>query len=930
MKNKKSSLKAGLAAFPLSLLSVAISSSVLAQTETEQDQSTAPTAEKKQKVDIPSPLEEMLVLGRLQSAAQDLVLERMEFDAAVDLLGAEQISRVGDSNVADALRRVPGLTLVDGKFVYVRGLGERYSSVTLNGATVPSPDLTRNVIPLDIFPTSIVESLSVQKGYTADQSATFGGGAIDIRTTSIPESFVAYFEADIGMNSLSDEYLDYAGDTNFGDEDGTRKLPSEVSNALSTYAVTGGDADISARAIQDTFSRANTPISLAEAEQINRELALSFNRDLDISRKDSSTQDYGYGFGIGNAFDIGGNWRLGALGTFNYGESIRTQERVTRRLEEPNQEFTEQTKSTQNASLTATFGLALNWGDDHSLESKNFFIRNTDDEAFISDEYNDTAGYDSGRGFRKFSTIFEQRELEIYQVSGKHVLGYDTLDLFGLENFFLQDLELNWFYSDSKATTDIPNASSAVAQFSRNVETGEISDVNLSLGGISSSGLLFENLNLDDELESSGFDIKLPISAGDWTFELSGGARTDKRARISNQLNFAIDGNSSINSQVTGSVRERFSDENINNTDYDFQLELLNTDFGPSLAATQVDAAYGQFNIDWNEAFSLVLGARYEDYRQVSAIYDPLAITSPVLPDLDPSSFNTSELPEGVFQNDDVYPSLALTYTTQGFWADDFNLRFGWSETTVRPDLREIVDTSYRDPVTDFIITGNSSVTPADVTNLDLRAEWFFGNGNNFTFSLFHKDIKNPIEIFAQTATGNELRGEVLNAESAEVAGFEVEWLVNLEFLGDIGSLFFIQGNTTSLTTNEIDAGNVEGNITNRKRELTQASDLVTNIILGFDSFDGKHSAGLAFNTFSERLYISGEGGREDSYEQPFDSLDMTYTYYVTEDFSFKFKAKNLLDSKNEITQADDAGQDVVRFEQKVGQTYSLSMKYNF
>ena len=104
-----------------------------------------------------------------------------------DFLGAEAIARVGDSTVSAALRRIPGLTLVNDQFIYVRGLGERYSSVQLNGAQVPSPDLTRNVIPLDIFPTEIIEALQVQKGYSPEVPAAFGGGNVNIQDTRHPE-----------------------------------------------------------------------------------------------------------------------------------------------------------------------------------------------------------------------------------------------------------------------------------------------------------------------------------------------------------------------------------------------------------------------------------------------------------------------------------------------------------------------------------------------------------------------------------------------------------------------------------------------------------------------------------------------------------------------------------------------------------------------
>ncbi|WP_133468360.1 TonB-dependent receptor domain-containing protein [Paraglaciecola marina] len=920
MKINKTFSKAGLAAFPLCLLSTIISTTVSAQ-----DQLGAEINQQ-----IGQEIERVLVRGRLQTAAESIVTERIESDKVVDILGIEQISRAGDSNIADALRRVPGLTLVDGKFIYIRGLGERYQNVTLNGAAVPSPDLTRNVIPLDIFPTAIVADIAVQKGYTADKSAVFGGGAIDIRTTAIPDSFMAYVGASGGINSLSDSYLDYPGSNDFGKEDGTRAFPSIVSSTLGSTFINDGDLDISPSAIQDTANRNGSAITFEQAEALNRELALGFNRDLDISEKDSSVQDMGFEVGIGDTYDIGGEFTLGGLVTLNYDESIRTQDRISRRLEEPEEEFTETTKSTQNTSVTVTAAVALKWGYDHSIESKNFFIRNTDDETFVSNEYNDTSGFSSGGGFRNYEGIFEQRELEINQFSGRHILGEDTRDLIGLDSTFLDDLELTWFYSDSNATTEIPNAFTSVATFSRDTTTNEFSNVNISLGGIVSNGLQFDNLDLDDQLESSGFEMKLPLYAGDWAFELSGGTRIDKRGRISDQLTLTIDGSSIVNSLVTDSISTRFSDEAISNADNGFELALESSEFSPSLAATKVEAVFGQINIDWNDELTVVLGSRFEDYRQVSAIFNPLAVSSPILPNLDSNSFTEGELPEGIFQDDGIYPSASAVYKIYDFWAETFKLNLMWSENVIRPDMREIVDTSFRDPVTDFIISGNSSVTPSDITNIDLRAEWFFESGNNFTVSLFHKDIENPIELFSQTATGNELRAEVLNAGTAEISGLEVEWMVNLEFLGDIGSLFFVQGNITSLFNNEIDATGVESDVTNAVRPLTQASDFVANIIVGFDSDDGKHSAGLAFNTFSERLYVSGASGFADSYEQPFDSLDFNYTYYIQEDLSVKFKAKNLLDAKNEITQENNDGVDVTRFEQEVGQGYSVSVSYKF
>ena len=189
-------------------------------------------------------IEEVVVIGRYKSAATDVVSERMDSDVPIDMLDAEAISRTGDSDVAAALRRIPGLTLVQDKYVYVRGLGERYSSTQVNSAAVPSPDLTRNVIPLDIFPADIVEVLSVSKAYSPDLPAAFGGGNINIRTKRFPEDRVLSLGVKTGLNSQgSDDGYSYHGgdDDRYGDDDGTRAVSNVLTQAIQTY-----EGDISA------------------------------------------------------------------------------------------------------------------------------------------------------------------------------------------------------------------------------------------------------------------------------------------------------------------------------------------------------------------------------------------------------------------------------------------------------------------------------------------------------------------------------------------------------------------------------------------------------------------------------------------------------------------------------------------------------------
>ena len=256
--------------FALSFALAFGASTILAQDEAREE----PSDDSEEDVAVgtagPGAMEELVIIGRLYDAAKDVVSERMERDVPVDFVDAESISRVGDSDVAAALRRLPGLTLVEDKFVYVRGLGERYSSAQLNGSSVPSPDITRNVLPLDIFPADLVESLAVHKGFAPELTAAFGGGSVDIRTKKIPESFVLSAELKTGWNSGSRDGLTYRGgaEDRWGIDDETRALSSKIEDAIETFR--GNFAPLN---IWRTVVNGQVPRSIEDARAVNRSLA---------------------------------------------------------------------------------------------------------------------------------------------------------------------------------------------------------------------------------------------------------------------------------------------------------------------------------------------------------------------------------------------------------------------------------------------------------------------------------------------------------------------------------------------------------------------------------------------------------------------------------------------------------------------------------
>ncbi len=862
-------------------------------------------------------MEEVVVLGRLRSAAAKLVDERMSEDVVADFMGAEMIQRIGDSTVAAALRRVSGLSLVGSKFVYVRGLGERYSSTTLNGAVIPSPDLSRNVIPLDIFPTSVVQTLAVQKSYSPDKSAAFGGGSIDIRTRGIPDDFTYSVTIGSGFNTASrGEMLTYQGgdDDSLGEDDGTRALAPSLSQAIQRFS-----GNLNAQGILSGLRREGNPeATLADAEVINRQLALDLNRDISIYTQDS-TPDVDLKGSIGNNYILTDDWEVGFLASAGYKSGWRQTQTIARSLALPAEEFESEQESTKSTDLSATINLGAQYTDDHELKITSLYLRNTEDEVARNDFFNENAQLSSGLGFRRETLKFEERHLTVNQISGEHFLGADTRSLLkGLvPEWVPEGFKVDWMYSEAGARTSIPNEVSVSSSTVNDPLTGAVESASVNL---SSSAADFRFTQLDDDVTSYRWQAVLPIETARSIIELSAGAEHGQKSRTYRQAQFGLGPlQVDVPSVLTGPLGTVFSDTNVTNPANGFVFDLIGTNNQSYLAATMTDAVFG--NLDWtlDDRWRASVGARWEDYRQVAldwnifgnGIDNPQISNDPVI------------LARGTYRNDKVYPSVSLTYMSD-WWAEIFQLRFGWSETVVRPDLRELTDASYIDARTGYLTDGNPDVRPADFVNIDIRAEWFFSNDDTFSITLYRKDITNPIEFYESAASDTNRAREIINAESGQITGLELDGLKSLAFLGESFEPFFVQGNLTIQDT-EIKAGVQADAPTNNVRQLSGASNYVANLMMGFDSMNGQHSTTLVYNVFGERLYLAGRNGAPDGFELPFHSLDLTYSWYPTELITINGKLQNLLNERV-IIERDG----VNTFEEKPGMTAALSFNLTF
>ena len=883
-----------------------------AETETETRESS------------PEAIEEVVVVGRLLDSAEQLVGERLDDESVTNLIGSEMMSRIGDSTVAAALQRVPGLTLVNEKFVYVRGLGERYSSTTLNGARVPSVDLTRSVIPLDIFPTHVVESLRVQKSYSPDQTASFGGGNIDIRTRSLPDGLVFGVEAGSALNTeTTGEVITYAGggDDSIGRDDGTRALPGALLREIDRFR-----GDIGVQNIRRVLrARGNPGATTDDAKQVNRELATLLNRDLTVKETDADPDLDLKGY-LGNSFFLTDDLELGFLASGAYESGWRETVRLNRSINFPDERTDERRESTWAVAITGNANAGLRFADEHEVVLTSLFLRNTDDETAINTFFNENRQRSSGNGFQNVRLKYEERELLVNQIRGSHRIGPATRELVdGLVGDLLptdllgripEEAEFEWYYSDSEARTDIPNEVQVSLQggIDENFRIPEPQVV------FSSEAASYRFTELEDDVVSHGWSLTVPFQLDDFRVELSGGYEHDRQGRVYEQTEFSL-GPLSVDEiallrEPIGTV---FSEDSILDPANDFVLGRTGTNSQSYLAATMTDGWFGNVEVTWRDTLRVNGGLRYEQYRQAALDFDPFAfsVQQPVV------TTDPDELARAVFARDDLFPAVSMTY--MGDWlAETFQVRLGYSETVTRPDLREITDASYIDPLTDELVFGNADVRPADVTNYDLRLEWFFSNSDNFSVSLFYKELENPIEFFETAASDTTIAREIVNAESAEIQGVEFEMLKQLDFLGRYFEPLFLQGNVT-IQDSELVAGNRADAPTNDERELTNAAPWVANLILGFDSPDGRHSGTLSWNSFDDRLFVAGRNGAPDGFEQSRHSLDATWSWYPSEKVTLKAKAGNILDEPVVIERGG-----VETFKEEIGQTLSVSLKWDF
>lgn len=364
-------------------------------------------------------LEEFVVLApHIEGSVAASIAQERKSDAVGNVLGSEQFSKSGDSSVASALKRVSGVTIVGGKYVYVRGLGDRYSYVMLNNLDVPSPEPTKRVVPLDIFPTSVVESITIQKSYTGDLPATFGGGTVLIKSKGIPK-----------------------------DDKGYAKLSLELLANDSTGSKGVYNADISKPLLGDVIAAGNDVFDPKYTESVRT------YRTLD---KQAKTIPPGYKVELsgGKSFEISKNLSIGASGMFYMkNTSVFNELSYDKYFYNMNDGaiYHDNHTDANNTVFVNEYAGMLNIGATYYKHNN---IKYTYFTTTQQRERTQTASIDyTGDSDDREKTYYEyvEKQLDIHQISGHNDLHFGS----STKGYF-DNLVIDYAYENAKATRDEP------------------------------------------------------------------------------------------------------------------------------------------------------------------------------------------------------------------------------------------------------------------------------------------------------------------------------------------------------------------------------------------------------------------------------------------------------------------------------------------
>ncbi|KLE34667.1 TonB-dependent receptor domain-containing protein [Aurantiacibacter luteus] len=859
------------------------------QTEAEQEVAPDPQAEDP---DISIPGGAIIVTGRInrdptRGSAQVLTV-----------LSTEEIARTGEGDIAGALGRVTGLSVQGQGFVYVRGLGDRYSLALLNGLPLPSPEPLSRVVPLDIFPTNVVASSLVQKTYSANFPGEFGGGVIALTTRAVPdESFVTVGGGISGdtETTLHKGLAYYGSDYDwFGFDDGTRDAPP----ALQAYFDSGIRlSDIPLDPERNTNGAPVTQLDIGQQLGDPNLVLLQLIGDVQ--------PNWSASLSAGTAFDVGSDGELGVVFTGSISNKWRTRDIISQSiLADFSLDSDFRDVVTDNRILAnAMLGLGLEIGD-HRFRFTNLFIRDTLKQASLSQG----TDFLDGDDVQQQRTGWFERQLIDSQLVAEMEFGDLSVDLRG--GYARTDREAPYEYTFTYVRDN------SNAQFGDTF----INTLDRQTGDAS---VVFSDLT--EELWAGGVDLSYPVI--DSLVATVGYAYSDTD-RFSERREFLFNAPTSFPDGV-GALRPDLLLGDAILDFYDIGL-IESTENDPAFrAGLEIHAGYGKINWEPVTGIQIDAGVRYEDAVQS---------VNPAQRFLTPGPSDASTL----LENSYWLPGATVTWEA----TDALQLRAAASRTIARPQFRELIFQTYYDPETNRQFNGNPFLVDSELTNYEVRAEYYFGGRDRASIAGFYKDIANPIEAFSSFSDNAQLTS-FANAPSATLYGIEADlaYTFDLVNLGDAFAtkeLALFANYTFTQSDISVQADDVTrlfpggetpaSNLFADGVPLTGQSDHLANVQISLEDTERLQQFTVLMTYASERVTSRGTAALPDIVENPGFGLDLVFRQGFTlmgSEAELKVEARNLLGRRNEEYQGEGAQRIEVNT-YDVGTTLGASLSLTF
>ena len=894
---------------------------------------------------------------------------RQESMVVMDAMGSFDMSRLGAGNVADALTKMVGTSVQDGKYVIVRGLADRYSNATFNGVPIPSSDVYRNTPQLDLFPSIAVDSISIKKTMSPELGAAFSGGSVDVVTKAYPEEFTLKASLGTKYDSLlfeNDKYLTYKGGSkdSLGFGLSSRQIPDGYQDTAFWYS---NRANPTTSQIQDFMSNVD-PVFVPHYEdpELGRSIGLEFGNL--IEKKDFS---------------------LGVLFSFDYSNEFSANPRIfQQRLNylvnsnswniNPESSFVveEGKESAYIGSYLQTsiianeeneFGLISLWS--HTGEKTAKYSLNLWKEG-LSGEEADWGGTTNDTVVEGFELAWEERDMILHQLYGKHQFSA------------LYDWELDWRLSKTMVSLDEPERKSIQRGWKVEVDPTVYWGPAKDKGGAQFISRIPPSQvwrSMEDESLFYRADLKSPrMEAGDSQITLEFGISGDEMEREFDQTELELEprlsdttnwwnardsgfraGGSPASFVPPGPETHPDTGLDIHNyfTHPDYQNVLAyqaKTSGGDYSGESKTSSFYFGSLFEFPNEYRLRVGTRLEDYYS-------RVVPRPDIEKITVGPFVEQWLAERIVENisatsaeledKTLYPSLTLAKD----WASGLKASISYGETTARPNFRELAYVETWDPISDSLFKGNPALKPSEIKNYDIRFDWSLSETDLISMSVFLKEIENPI----QATIGNkdleiQYNGTVLNwgtgsntfvnSDSAEVYGLELEWKKGLEEYSEYLNGFRIGGNLT-WSQSEVKLSEMEMtlfpdetiqpdyrllNVSNRStRALEGQSEWIYTFDLSYSNEDLGLVSTLVYSYYDTRLHAAAFQYPDDLWEDGFSTLDFinSYKFGSDLDWAIKASAKNLTAEKRIVRVL---GTSSIEEQYETPRVFSISLEKKF